>query len=57
MKSKEQLINEIEEKNRILYKMASVSDLEGILKDLEKALKTVKYFKELLEKIDIDEVE
>lgn len=51
MKSKEQLINEIEEKSRILYEMSSIRDLEKILEEIEKVIKKVKYVEKIMDKI------
>ena len=55
MKSKEQLINEIEEKNRALLEMLSISDLEELLGKTEKAEKRANYVKNLLSKLDDEE--
>ena len=52
--NKEELINEIEEKSRLLYKMASITDLEKILEQIEKSIKKVKYVEKIINKIDGD---
>lgn len=49
--SKEMLINEIERKSRILYEKTSITDLESILKEIEKAIKKVEYVEKIANKI------
>lgn len=51
MKDKEEIINEIEIKSRILYKKMSISDLEKILKEFEKAIKKVEYIEKIVNTI------
>ena len=51
MKTKEQLIDEIEEKSRIIYEMSSIIDLEKILEEIEKGIKKVKYVEKVINKI------
>ena len=51
MKSKEKLIDEIEEKSRILYKMCSISELEKVLDQIEKSIKKVKYVEKVINKM------
>jgi len=51
MKTKEQLIDEIEEKSRILYEMSSIRDLEKILEEIEKGIKKVEYVEKVINKI------
>lgn len=48
---KEQLIEQIEERSRILYKKASIRDLEKLLEEIEKAIKKVKYVEKIINKI------
>lgn len=49
--NKEQLINQIEERSRILYEKASIRDLEKMLEEIEKAIKKVKYVEKIINKI------
>lgn len=51
MKSKEQLIDEIQEKSRILYKMSSIRNLKKILEEIEKGIKKIKYIEKIMNKI------
>lgn len=55
MKSKEQLINEIEEKGRVLCKLLSTKELEELLSEYEKTINRVNYVKKLLSKLDYEE--
>ena len=51
MKSKEQLIDEIQEKSRILYEMSSIRDLEKKLEEIEKRIKKIKYVEKIMNKL------
>lgn len=51
MKSKEQLIDEIEEKSRILYKMCSIYELEKVLDQIEKSIKKVRIVEKIINKV------
>lgn len=55
MKSREQLIEEIEEKGRVLYKLLSIKELEELLSEYEKTINRVNYVKNLLSKLDDEE--
>lgn len=55
MKSKEQLINEIEEKMRMLYEMSSIIDLEKTIDEIDKTIGKIEYIKKLLSKLDDEE--
>ena len=49
--NKEELIDEIQTKSLMLYKMCSIDELKKILIDIELSLKTINKLKELLSKV------
>lgn len=55
MKSKEQLINEIEEKMRMLYEMSSIRDLEKAIDEIDKTIERIEHIKKLFSKLGDEE--
>ena len=52
MKTKEQLIEEVEKKMRYLLNQSSISDIEKILKELDKMIGKIQYIKKIMSKVE-----
>lgn len=52
MKSKEKLIEEIDTKFRCVLENLSISELEKVIKELDKMIKKIKYVEKIISKIE-----
>lgn len=52
MKTKEQLTEEVEKKMRYLLNQSSISDIEKVLKELDRMIGKIQYIKKIMSKVE-----
>ena len=52
MKTKEQLIEEVEKKMNYLLNQSSISDIEKISKELDRMIGKIQYIKKIMSKVE-----